>query len=81
MAEAGCRYRAGLRHWHPLLPSRQLRMRPLRLQLCGEPLVLFRTASGVAAALAEACPHRRAGCAVSSSCAPTTAGVSGPMGR
>jgi vanillate O-demethylase monooxygenase subunit len=59
MAEAGCRYRAGLRHWHPLLPSRQLRMRPLRLQLCGEPLVLFRTASGVAAALAEACPHRR----------------------
>jgi len=59
MAESSCRYRAGLRHWHPLLPSRRLRQRPLRLQLCGEPLVLFRTASGVPAALMEACPHRR----------------------
>jgi vanillate O-demethylase monooxygenase subunit len=60
MAEAPCRYRAGLRHWHPLLPSRALRQRrPLRRLLCGEPLVLFRTASGQAAALAEVCPHRR----------------------
>jgi len=59
MAEPPCRYRAGLRHWHPLLPSRQLGRRPLRRQLCGEPLVLFRTASGQAAALAEVCPHRR----------------------
>lgn len=59
MADLDCRYRSGLRHWHPLLPSRRLRRRPLRLQLCGERLVLFRTASGVAAALSEACPHRR----------------------
>jgi len=59
MAENVCRYRAGLRHWHPLLPSRQLRRRPMRQQLCGERLVLFRTADGQAAALAEACPHRR----------------------
>lgn len=59
MVEEPCRYRAGLRHWHPLLPSRRLRRRPLRLELAGEPLVLFRTAAGVAAALAEACPHRR----------------------
>jgi len=51
MAEAPCRYRAGLRHWHPLLLSRQLGRRPLRRQLCGEPLVLFRTAGGQAAAL------------------------------
>lgn len=59
MAEQGCRYRRGLQHWHPLLPSRSLRRRPIRRQLCGEPLVLFRTASGAAAALAEVCPHRR----------------------
>ena len=59
MAEDPCPYRPGLRHWHPLLPSRQLGRKPLRRQLCGEPMVLFRTTNGQAAALAEGCPHRR----------------------
>ncbi|MCP9793024.1 Rieske 2Fe-2S domain-containing protein [Vulcanococcus limneticus Candia 3F8] len=59
MADAACRYRSGLRHWHPLLPSRRLGRRPRRQLLCGQALVLFRTASGQAAALAEVCPHRR----------------------
>lgn len=53
------RYRAGLRHWHPLMPARALKRKPLPRQLCGEPLVLFRTASGQAAAVGEVCPHRR----------------------
>lgn len=59
MPDPSGRYERGLRHWHPLLPSRSLRRRPLRRLLCGVPLVLFRTASGAAAALAEVCPHRR----------------------
>jgi len=54
-----CRYRPGLRHWHPLLASRALRRQPLARTLAGERLVLFRTASGRAAAVAETCPHRR----------------------
>ena len=52
-------YRAGLRHWHPLLASRELGRRPVRRRLCGESLVLFRTRSGQAAAVGEVCPHRR----------------------
>jgi len=54
-----CRYRPGLRHWHPLLASRALRRKPIARTLAGERLVLFRTASGRAAAVAETCPHRR----------------------
>jgi len=54
-----CRYRPGLRHWHPLLASRALRRKPIARMLAGERLVLFRTASGQAAAVAETCPHRR----------------------
>jgi len=53
-----------LRHWHPLLPSRELRRKPLRRRLAGRPLVLFRTASGQAAALDPVCPHRRMDLAV-----------------
>lgn len=53
------KYRMGLRHWHPLLASHELGKRPVRRQLCGEPLVLFRTASGQAGAVGEVCPHRR----------------------
>lgn len=52
-------YRAGLRHWHPLLASRELGRKPVRRRLCGEPLVLFRTRAGQAAAVGEVCPHRR----------------------
>ncbi|MBM5808226.1 MAG: Rieske 2Fe-2S domain-containing protein [Cyanobacteria bacterium M_surface_7_m2_040] len=59
MSANTCRYRPGLRHWHPLLASRALRRKPIARTLAGERLVLFRTASGQAAALAETCPHRR----------------------
>ena len=59
MSANTCRYRPGLRHWHPLLASRALGRKPMVRTLAGERLVLFRTASGRAAALAEACPHRR----------------------
>ncbi len=52
-------YRAGLRHWHPLLACRELGRKPLRRRLCGESIVLFRTGSGQAAAVGEVCPHRR----------------------
>lgn len=46
-------------HWHPVLRSGELRHRPVGLQLAGQSLVLFRTASGQPAALADQCPHRR----------------------
>ena len=59
MSPNACRYRPGLRHWHPLLASKALGHQPMVRTLAGERLVLFRTASGKAAALAEACPHRR----------------------
>ncbi|MEB3235369.1 MAG: Rieske 2Fe-2S domain-containing protein [Cyanobacteriota bacterium] len=59
MSPTTCRYRPGLRHWHPLLASRDLGRQPIARTLAGERLVLFRTASGRAAALAETCPHRR----------------------
>jgi vanillate O-demethylase monooxygenase subunit len=54
-----CRYRFGLRHWHPLVASRALGRKPLVRTLAGETLVLFRTRSGRVAVVAEACPHRR----------------------
>jgi len=44
MAEAGCRYRLGLQHWHPLLRASELGRKPIWRQLCGESIVLFRTA-------------------------------------
>ena len=59
MSANTCRYRPGLRHWHPLLASRALGRKPIARTLAGERLVLFRTASGRAAAVAETCPHRR----------------------
>ncbi len=46
-------------HWHPVARSRDLRRRPLEVRLAGRSLVLFRTTSGQAAALDNACPHRR----------------------
>lgn len=63
-ASTPCRYRAGLRHWHPLLASGQLGRKPLARRLAGERLVLFRTQTGQAAAVAETCPHRRLSLAV-----------------
>ena len=59
-----CRYRHGLRHWQPLLASQALGRKPIARTLAGERLVLFRTQSGQAAAVAETCPHRRLSLAV-----------------
>ncbi|AFE09149.1 Rieske family iron-sulfur cluster-binding protein [Corallococcus coralloides DSM 2259] len=47
-----------VRHFHPVLPSRQLRRQPVRVELAGHAYALFRDAAGKAAALSDACPHR-----------------------
>ncbi len=44
--------------WYPLCRSEQLRSQPLAASLFGVPVVLFRTAGGQTAALADRCPHR-----------------------
>ena len=51
-----------LRHWHPVLLSRDLGERPRAVMLHGRELVLFRTRGGSAplGALDNTCPHRRA---------------------
>lgn len=46
-------------HWHPVLKSRELRDRPVGIQLAGHPLVVFRTSRHTVAALSDECPHRR----------------------
>ena len=48
-----------LDHWHPILPSRQLRRQPVGVRLAGQEIVLFRTADGKIGALVDQCPHRR----------------------
>jgi phenylpropionate dioxygenase-like ring-hydroxylating dioxygenase large terminal subunit len=49
-----------LQYFHPVLLSRALGKRPVRVTLAGHPVVLFRDAAGRAAALDDRCPHRRA---------------------
>ncbi len=44
--------------WYVVEWSRDLTDRPLARTVCGEALVVFRTASGAVAALADHCPHR-----------------------
>jgi phenylpropionate dioxygenase-like ring-hydroxylating dioxygenase large terminal subunit len=46
------------RFFHPVLPARALRKKPLRIELAGRAYALFRDATGKAAALADTCPHR-----------------------
>lgn len=48
-----------LDHWHPMLPSRGLRSKPVGVRLAGRDVALFRTKSGAIGALDDACPHRR----------------------
>jgi nitrite reductase/ring-hydroxylating ferredoxin subunit len=43
--------------WQAVALSREVRRRPFRVMLDGEPVVLFRTEAGLAA-LADRCPHR-----------------------
>lgn len=50
---------AELDHWHPVLLSAQLKTKPVAVQLAGQHLAVFRTATGKLGAVAEMCPHRR----------------------
>ena len=45
-------------YWYIAAESRQLKRRPLAVQLFGEQAVLFRTAEGTPAALVDRCAHR-----------------------
>ena len=47
-----------LRHWRPVLLSRRLRKRPVRVVMGGQEIVVFRTADGQIGALQGRCPHR-----------------------
>jgi phenylpropionate dioxygenase-like ring-hydroxylating dioxygenase large terminal subunit len=46
--------------WYTAATSAELSARPLGRTICNEPLVLFRTSNGEAAALTDRCPHRKA---------------------
>ncbi len=46
-------------HWHPVLPSKKLRRRPVGIRLAGKDIALFRARSGQVGALDDQCPHRR----------------------
>ena len=48
-----------LDHWHPVLAERALGRAPKKVLVCGEEIVLFRTASGRTGAAQHECPHRR----------------------
>lgn len=48
-----------LNHWHPVLPTNKLKRKPVAVKLCGQELVLFRSADGHIGALKDLCPHRR----------------------
>lgn len=48
-----------LRYWHPVLRSEELGRAPVRVELCGRKLVVFRTAQAIGA-LPDQCPHRGA---------------------
>ena len=54
------------------MPARKLRAGPVRVRVAGEAYVLFRDASGRAAAFVDSCPHRKA---------PLSAGRVRPDGR
>ncbi len=48
-----------LDHWHPMLPSWQLRKKPVGVRLAGKDIALFRNSTGEIGALNDMCPHRR----------------------
>lgn len=48
-----------LDHWHPVLMSGELKRAPVGVKVAGQPIAVFRTASGGLGAVADACPHRR----------------------
>ena len=44
--------------WTPLIEARRVKEKPLRVELAGQALVLFRGANGALGALIDSCPHR-----------------------
>lgn len=48
-----------LDHWQPAARSCDLHRRPLGVTIASQPVALFRTADGTAAAVSNICPHRR----------------------
>jgi phenylpropionate dioxygenase-like ring-hydroxylating dioxygenase large terminal subunit len=51
---------AVLDHWHPVLPSRQLKKNAVAgVRLAGHDLALYRDSKGKVGALIDNCPHRR----------------------
>jgi phenylpropionate dioxygenase-like ring-hydroxylating dioxygenase large terminal subunit len=49
---------AMLDHWHPVLKSVELRRQPVGVKVAGQPIAVFRTASGSLGAIEDNCPHR-----------------------
>uniref|UniRef100_F3Y662 Predicted Rieske-[2Fe-2s]-domain protein n=1 Tax=Stigmatella aurantiaca TaxID=41 RepID=F3Y662_STIAU len=45
--------------WHPVIPSKELKDKPLAVTVAGKQIALFRTADGNVGALEDRCPHRR----------------------
>ena len=45
-------------HWHPVVPVRNLKAKPVEVKLSGRSLCLFRTSKGEPAAVDNVCPHR-----------------------
>jgi len=56
-------------YWHPVALAAGLGDAPLAVQLLGQPLVLWRDATGVARAAADRCPHRGARLSLGRVCA------------
>jgi phenylpropionate dioxygenase-like ring-hydroxylating dioxygenase large terminal subunit len=48
------------RFFHPVLPAKNLKRRPVRVDIAGRRYALFRDADGRAAAVDDMCPHRAA---------------------
>lgn len=49
---------SALDHWHPVLRREALGKKPMRANIAGTEVVVFRTASGALGALRDRCPHR-----------------------
>jgi phenylpropionate dioxygenase-like ring-hydroxylating dioxygenase large terminal subunit len=50
--------RQALKFWHPVLRSKELGEKPVKVQVCNQEIVLFRTRDGQIGALFDRCPHR-----------------------
>lgn len=48
-----------LQHWHPLCLTRSVRTKPVRVEIGGHGLVVFRTRNGNVGVLDDSCAHRR----------------------